>query len=205
MVKGLIALIGTAGIGSIGIVGYSLMKSHEETFKSKYPNALLNKESDNNIWESRYTVLKGKSPKFQLLKEVAQKNDDSPTSKSAHKEACLKLYDTSIKDTKYLEDFENYCSKHIEDVVSQGTLITDNKNTGTKWDTKLTTLKNLASTSVDFLPTKLKELKTTMGNQAINESHRESLKNWCDTAKTKIFLGSEDSDFKNFNTYCTHS
>ncbi|CBY92486.1 hypothetical protein HF1_04780 [Mycoplasma haemofelis str. Langford 1] len=205
MNKSLMMGLGAAGAGGLGFGGYSLLKPKEETFRSKYQHSLINKEGDNQIWESRYSTLKGKSPKFQLLKEVAQKNDDAQTSKSAHKEACLKLYDTPTKDTQYFEDFENYCSKHIEDMVTGGTLIADNKNTGTKWDTKLTALKNLTGTSIDSLSEKLKELKTTMGDQAASETHRESLKNWCDATKTKIFLGAEDSTFKDVNTYCVHA
>ncbi|CBY92436.1 hypothetical protein HF1_04280 [Mycoplasma haemofelis str. Langford 1] len=193
---------GAVGAGGLGLGGYSLLKPNKETFRNKFSNSLLNKDSDSEAWNSRYSSLKGQTPAFPSLLEVAKKNDDLQTTKEAHKRACLEIYDSPVEDNKYLRDFELYCSKHIEDEITKSSLISDAKNVGTEWDKRLDALKKLTGDAVNTLSDELKSLKTTMGSSNASDDYRDTLKKWCDTTKTKIFLGSEDLKFKDVKTYC---
>ncbi|AEW45148.1 hypothetical protein MHC_01410 [Mycoplasma haemocanis str. Illinois] len=195
------------GIGSTGVVGasvgsYFLLKPTTETFRVKYKNALLSKEGDSSIWDSRHASLSGKTPIYKKLKEAVTNHSSSDLSKRLHKEACLEIYEMPIDEEKYFSDFESYCTKNMRDLIAPKTFITDPKSTATEWDKKLNSLKELGSDKLETLNSALKTLKNAIGSASPSETHRETLKGWCDNMKTKIFVGGNDAGFQNFRDYC---
>ncbi|CBY92332.1 hypothetical protein HF1_03240 [Mycoplasma haemofelis str. Langford 1] len=194
--------LGMGSVGAAGAGGYFLLKPETETFKTKYKHSLLSKDGDSSIWDARHTSLNGKTPTHKKLKEAVTNYSSTDNSKRLHREACLEIYEMPAESKEYLSDFESYCTKNMGDALAPKTVISDPKETTTEWDKKLNALKGLGSDKVESLPSELKTLKNTIGSASPDANHRETLKNWCDGMKTKMFVGSEDSRFQDFSNYC---
>ncbi|AEG72738.1 hypothetical protein MHF_0462 [Mycoplasma haemofelis Ohio2] len=201
--------LGAAGTGSL--LALKPWNSNVETFKSKYSHALIN-AGDNSLWSNKFTLLKDSNPEHQTLKEAVNKakatSPDEAGAKELLKRGCQEIYDSPYEGSKYLNDFEKYCSKTNKDASSNQTWNGSDVSTasGNKWDTALNALKTHDEATNKKLDSVLAELKNSIqGNTQITADHRTKLKNWCEGIKSKPYLGSDSLDFKHQELYCKHS
>ncbi|AEG73178.1 hypothetical protein HF1_08410 [Mycoplasma haemofelis str. Langford 1] len=181
----------------------------KETFKQKYKFALFSEED--SLWDTRFsTFSNGKQPTHPKLTEAKSKSSSqADDAKALHKQGCKAIYDSEIEDSPYLEDFKNYCSKTIKDGIT-GTWIEQNNTQGDKWNPKLTSLKDHADAKDGVLDDKLKALKAKLtaapsSSPNWDNDKRKELTDWCDAAKSSIFMGDEDSQVKHSKLYCVEN
>ncbi|AEW45146.1 hypothetical protein MHC_01400 [Mycoplasma haemocanis str. Illinois] len=213
MSKYLVLSLGGIGVGAAGVGGLLTFRPWEtkETFSNKYQYALLDTSKDNDSWNSKYTALKQATPKHPTLSKavLASKKSPSPNDAEAKKimrEGCKSIYDSPYEGSEYLDDFKKYCSKTNQDASANSTWNTDNTNTSNKWDTTLTSLKDHNFSEKGKLTAALSQLKENIkGKSTFEQTHRESLKNWCDGVKIEPFMGSDSKEFKNQELYCKGS
>ncbi|CBY92620.1 hypothetical protein HF1_06120 [Mycoplasma haemofelis str. Langford 1] len=193
---------GAAGVGAAGAGGFLLLKDQSipsTTFKERYEHAWLPKTS--NLWSSRLASLKKGVPVHIKLIEAAKKDGDEAN--RLLQEGCSLIYEEPFENSKYQKDFELYCSKTNKDVGSKA-WNGDEKN-NTSWDAPLTSLKSHDPSTGGTLPNKLleiqKEIKST-GAAPHDEAIREKLKNWCEEIQSRVYEGSESSEFKQQELYC---
>nr|WP_014272605.1 hypothetical protein [Mycoplasma haemocanis] len=179
----------------------------KETFRQKYKFALFN-EGD-NLWDTRFsTFSSGKQPTHPTLVEAKSKSSaQASDAKALHKRGCREIYDSEIEGVSYLEDFKAYCSKTVKDGIT-GTWIDQANTQGDKWNPKLTSLKDHDNSKNGMLDDKLLALKNKLttastSNPTWDDEKRKDLKEWCEMAKSSIFMGEEDSKSKHSKLYCT--
>ncbi|CBY92898.1 hypothetical protein HF1_08900 [Mycoplasma haemofelis str. Langford 1] len=209
-----LAGIGGASVAAAG--GYmvfgrdnkSITPKVEETFKSKYSQAILSDNSD--LWASKLEALKGNgNPVHQKLAE-AKKKAQSETKGAEPSQAkqllidgCKEIYESKLKDSPYAQDFKSYCAKTIKDGITGTWLAGGHTGSGTKWDQGLTNLKSQNNDNLDSLLKDLKgKLPSDSGTTTFDDSHRQSLKDWCETSQKEIFMGETDPRFINSKSYC---
>ncbi|AEG73137.1 hypothetical protein MHF_0875 [Mycoplasma haemofelis Ohio2] len=178
----------------------------EETFRSKYSQAIL--ESTSNLWDTKFTSLKDGSkpshPTLILAKDKSGKTETESEAKALHKQGCQTIYESKINDTTYLSDFQTYCAKNLKDAITK-TWIADANTESGKWNTKLGSLKDHNSKTNLALDDKLTTLKGQLSKVSGNswtDEHRKSLKDWCDESQKSIFMGENDGSFKHAQLYC---
>ncbi|AEW45585.1 hypothetical protein MHC_03625 [Mycoplasma haemocanis str. Illinois] len=214
MNKLLFSALGLGGISAASAVGYILIREkdkpiskQEETFKTKYAKAIL-KDSD-NLWDSKFGNLKsGDQPSHPTLAQAkTQSSSNQETAKSLHKQGCQEIYNSKIEGTTYLNDFQTYCAKNFKDATaSSKQWISDEHSQKEKWDPKLTSLNTRETNQKGKLDVGLSTLKETLSkvsNSTWEDSHRQSLKQWCDESQKSIFNGEEDEKFIQAGLYCT--
>ncbi|AEW45159.1 hypothetical protein MHC_01465 [Mycoplasma haemocanis str. Illinois] len=197
------ASLGLVGAGSLGIGGWIAFKPKMiNPYKEKYKTAIIEEKS--SLWETKFLALKGKSPINEKLKKAAGTSESEDIRKGKHKEGCREIYESSTQDSKYLDDFKQYCSKNNGDVLSSGWIseVPTSSITSTsssKWHGKLTSLKNNKDRETHPF---LKSLATKLTGDTFNKTQGDELKGWCDSQKGEIFLGDKDHSFQLIKSYC---
>ncbi|AEW45590.1 hypothetical protein MHC_03650 [Mycoplasma haemocanis str. Illinois] len=215
MSKLLLPALGIGGLSAVGFGGYSLLKGRdnlsqkEETFKSIYAKALL--EKGNSLWDSKFNSLKtGEEPAHPILKNAKTKATASTGSneqeaKELHQQGCQEIYDSNLKNTSYFNDFKTYCAKNLKDEMgSSKKWISEGESDTGKWNNKLKSLSTHDEAKNQILDSYLASLKGTLTGQdsSWGDEKRKSLKDWCDDSQKEIFTGKEDSRFVQADLYC---
>nr|WP_014272558.1 hypothetical protein [Mycoplasma haemocanis] len=182
----------------------SVTSKKKETFRDKYKEAILSKESE--LWNSKFTVLKGNGEPTHPTLKNSKGNIKSNESKAKdlHKQGCAEIYDSEWENSLYLKDFQIYCAKTMKDGISKGETWNEQAHTESNpWNAKLTSLHSHGVTLSESLK-KIKEQISKGSDLAPNwsESKRKALKDWCDAIQLEIFLGENESQFKNAKLYC---
>ncbi|AEW45516.1 hypothetical protein MHC_03280 [Mycoplasma haemocanis str. Illinois] len=202
MNKLILASTGTVAASGLGIGSYVLFFKNSETISNKYKSALLGDSS--NLWDKKWEKLKSSNSEIfhETLKRAKEKATSDPTvSKSLHKQGCKEIYSSPLKNSKYLKDLKNYCSKNVSDVVTEGNWINEDYNSSTKWDTSLKALKNNKQSK---LPKYLEDLVGNLPNtgDTFQAQDRQLLKHWCDMAQNEIVTDDLQSLISNAKLYC---
>ncbi|CBY92804.1 hypothetical protein HF1_07960 [Mycoplasma haemofelis str. Langford 1] len=216
MSKLMLPLAGIGGASAAGLGGYMLMKGNEkapaiqkeETFRTKYSQAILGDTDD--LWNTKFDTLKGTGqPSHQKLKDAKTKSGVSgpeTEAKELHKQGCREIYDSEIKSSLYLTDFQTYCSKTIKDAIdkSKNWISSEAGSTTGDWDSQLTQLKSHDETNKGALDSKLKTLvdKLKQDSHSVDEADRKAIKEWCDSTQKEIFMGESDHRFSHSQLYC---
>ncbi|AEW45506.1 hypothetical protein MHC_03230 [Mycoplasma haemocanis str. Illinois] len=215
MNKLILSTIGIGGVGATGFGGYMLIKGgkessviqKQETFKTKYSRAILSDSDD--LWNTKFDALKGTGqPSYQKLKDAKTQSGVSGSetkAKGLHKKGCQEIYDSEIKNSPYLADFQTYCSKTIKDATKANNWINaEANNANGDWDPQLTKLKGHDESQKGNLDNKLKTLmdKLKQSGHSIAEADRKALKEWCDASQNEIFMGETDYRFSHSQLYC---
>ncbi|AEW45561.1 hypothetical protein MHC_03505 [Mycoplasma haemocanis str. Illinois] len=197
-------------IGGVGVVGFGAYmmtpRGTEITFKNKYKNAILGTTDNAALWNSKFTLLNGKTvrhPKLRLA--VIKYSSDSEYAKTLHKEGCKEIYNAPVKHSEYRKDFKDYCSKNLKDEI--GNKWITEENNGSKWTAKLTSLKSHDSNNGELDGT-LKRIKTSISgdnNNTFDDTKRGDLKAWCTSAGAEIFESPESDLFKLVKLYCSEA
>ncbi|AEW45544.1 hypothetical protein MHC_03420 [Mycoplasma haemocanis str. Illinois] len=216
MSKLTLPLIGLGGASTAAVGGYMFFirgekSTVEKTFRSTYSQAIL-KEND-NLWSTKLAALRSEGNPIHktLIDAKAKVTTSEQQAKSLLVEGCRKIYDSKLSDSLYEKDFKTYCSKTIKDVI-QGTWISeahDGSGSHTKWNQKLTSLKEHAEATKGVLSKGLQTLKGQLSSEASStnwdDAKRKVLKDWCDASKKEIFMGETDSRVLNSKSYCLES
>ncbi|AEW45147.1 hypothetical protein MHC_01405 [Mycoplasma haemocanis str. Illinois] len=175
-------------------------------FKDKYKTPLLDLNGDEEIWNTKWNLLKDGKPTHPKLLKAKETNTQQQDSKKLHKEGCKDIYDSATMATPYFLDFKYYCSKTNKDVIKGDWISEDTKNPKTKneWDEPL---KDLSSATEKDLVKELLELfkkikKDTKTPSKFDENHREKLKEWCDLISEGFYLGEGLQDVENAKKFC---
>ncbi|AEG73350.1 hypothetical protein MHF_1102 [Mycoplasma haemofelis Ohio2] len=193
--------LGALGAGGLGAGGWALSRSKViDPYSEKYKFAIL-KDEDRTLWEEKFKLLASATPSHETLKKASGSQGDESSRKANHKKGCHEIYGLSTKDTKYLEDFKKYCSKNNGDVMGSGWIseTTEPPTSPSKWDTKLTSLKNKKDQETVKA---LKELAAKLTESTFDKGKRDELKTWCDGGKSGIYLGEDDPSTKVIRSYC---
>ncbi|CBY92899.1 hypothetical protein HF1_08910 [Mycoplasma haemofelis str. Langford 1] len=216
MSKLLLPALGLGGASAAAAGGYALFSGRdnpslpqEETFRTKYAKAIL--QDSDNLWDSKFTSLEqgNQHTHPKLAQAKTQSSSNKETAKALHKQACQEIYNSKVEGTTYLSDFQSYCSKNFKDaIISSKKWVTDENTKKEKWDPKLTALKTHDTNQKGELDGSLSSLKETLSkvsNSSWEDSHRQSLKQWCDESRKAIFMGEEDKKFIQVGLYCIES
>ncbi|AEG73226.1 hypothetical protein MHF_0971 [Mycoplasma haemofelis Ohio2] len=216
MSKLLLPALGLGGASAAAAGGYALFSGRdnpslpqEETFRTKYAKAIL--QDSDSLWDSKFTSLErgNQHTHPKLAQAKTQSSSNKETTKALHKQACREIYNSKVEGTTYLSDFQSYCSKNFKDATtSSKQWIADGHNQTEKWNPKLTALSTLGEDQKGQLDGDLKTLKETLSkvsNSSWEDSHRQSLKQWCDESQKAIFMGEEDEKFIQVGLYTVSS
>ncbi|AEW45661.2 hypothetical protein MHC_04015 [Mycoplasma haemocanis str. Illinois] len=210
MSKVLILSLGGVGVAGVGTGALFILKPWESkvvTFSDKYKYALLDTSKHDSFWDSKYTALKTNAGKkhTKLVKAydeaTKQTSPNELEAKRLMREGCKEIYESPVENSEYKDDFKNYCSKTNSEASSTQNWNSENTadSSNNKWDTPLNSLKSHQEGLVDALF----QLKTTLsGGTSFNQSHRETIKNWCDGIKKEPFMGTDSLEFKNQERFC---
>ncbi|CBY92740.1 hypothetical protein HF1_07320 [Mycoplasma haemofelis str. Langford 1] len=202
----LIPITTAGGLGAAGVGGYSLWQLNQKvTFAEQYKNSLLKLEKTDSILTFKFTGLQNKTPKHPKLSEAARRFSETEIAKDLHVEGCEDIYSSPVDSSEYFDDFKQYCSKAIKDVVSN--IIAVEKTDTGKWNPKLTLLRSHSESENGKLDDKLDALKkllpaSSSGSDNFDDNKRESLKQWCDGIKETLFISDEEIPLKQFKLYC---
>ncbi|AEW45668.1 hypothetical protein MHC_04060 [Mycoplasma haemocanis str. Illinois] len=200
MNKAIPIVLGSVGVGGLGIGSWVFYRPKvTDPYKEKYRFAIL-KDEDSVLWDKKFKLISNANPTHKVLQKAAGSDGDESFRKSRHKKGCHEIYESSVKDDKYLDDFKKYCSKNNEDVIGSGWISegTDDSVSPSKWNNKLTTLKGKMDRET------LRNLKELAGKvkASPDKAQREELKRWCDEQKSEIFLGDDDPSTGGIRSYC---
>ncbi|CBY92433.1 hypothetical protein HF1_04250 [Mycoplasma haemofelis str. Langford 1] len=215
MSKTLTLSLGGLGVGGAGVGGLYALKPWESsinTFKEKYPEAILNTAEDSDSWSSKYNSLKSTKPKHPTLirtyDEATKKTPataDDTKAKRLMREGCQEIYQSKIGNPDNFSDFKNYCSKTNKDssTISKWNAEEPSTQQNNKWDKSLNLLKDHDPSTKGELPEALQRLKASLtGKTSYEQSNRQELKGWCDSVQLEPFEGKDSSNFKSQELYC---
>ncbi|CBY93003.1 hypothetical protein HF1_09950 [Mycoplasma haemofelis str. Langford 1] len=189
-----------AGAGGLGLGGWALSRPKvTDPYKEKYSFAIL-KDGDSALWDKKFKSLENANPTHETLRKATGSVGDESTRKSHHKNGCREIYESSVKDDKYLDDFKKYCSKNNEDAIGGSWIAvgTEDSVSPSKWNDKLKALKSKKDQET------LQALKTLAGKvtDSPDKAQRDELKQWCDGQKSELFLGDNDPFTSGIKSYC---
>ncbi|AEW45160.1 hypothetical protein MHC_01470 [Mycoplasma haemocanis str. Illinois] len=175
-------------------------------FRDKYKFPLLQEQGDEDIWKSKWELLKTGKPTHKKLLEAIKIKDQEKKSQDLHKEGCQDIYNSKVITTPYLSDFTLYCSKTNKDAIGKGKWISEDfksqpKGKTNAWDEPLEKLRKTEKKDLDY---KLSDLYNQIKDTKVNleEKHRKTLKEWCDSIAGGMFLGEEKRGIGNAKNFC---